>query len=293
MKNNLLNQTLALITISLMIGVISISAINAEIIENKLGIDLLSDNKIVQKLDEGFTNITVYEAWDFLTNTGNGIQIPIDVRYDDEWVTEHIDTPSPENPKHYSIEWLLNETKLLEFMQLYDGKEIILYCQAGCRSLLAAQTLANNGFNGTIYNMLGGIGAWKNAGYPTIWNRAPEIPVITGPTKGKVGVNYPYTLLTTDPDGDDVYYNVSWGCCGNETHFYGPFPSGEEVIINHTYKKKGTFIIKAKASDRYGNESDWATYEVNMPKSKIAASIFFQRLVQNHPFMYAILKLFL
>ena len=32
---------------------------------------------------------------------------------------------------------------------------------------MAANILAENNFNGTIYNMLGGLNEWKNQGYPT------------------------------------------------------------------------------------------------------------------------------
>ena len=54
-------------------------------------------------IGESYTNITVEQAWNFLTNTSNGIQIPIDVRYDNEWAVEHIDTPAPENPRHHCV----------------------------------------------------------------------------------------------------------------------------------------------------------------------------------------------
>jgi rhodanese-related sulfurtransferase len=238
----------------------------------------------------GFTNITVGNAWEFLTNTDNGIQIPVDVRTDDEWKTEHIDTPYPENPIHYPLTDLQNATKLLEFMALYTGMEIIFTCKGGGRSLIASQILVDNGFNGTVYNMLGGITAWKNAGYPTINNRAPNIPVITGPTKGKVGEEYPYSFVATDPDYDNVYYSINWSDDTGEMYI-GPYPSGEEVILNHTWFEKGTYIIKAKASDRYGNESDWGTLEVKMPKSKTEANLLYQRFVQNHPNLLLILQM--
>lgn len=42
---------------------------------------------------DGYTDISVDEAWALLNNASNGIQIPIDVRTDPEWIPEHIDTP--------------------------------------------------------------------------------------------------------------------------------------------------------------------------------------------------------
>ncbi|VVB59215.1 Thiosulfate sulfurtransferase GlpE [uncultured archaeon] len=114
---------------------------------------------------QGYTNITVEQAYNLLTNASNGIQIPIDVRTDSEWTIAHIDTPAPENPQHWPN--LQQGVNLTEFMELYKGKEIILYCRAGVRSKTAANMLVEHHFNGTIYNMIGGIDAWILAGYPT------------------------------------------------------------------------------------------------------------------------------
>ncbi|MCJ7571509.1 MAG: hypothetical protein MUO82_06495, partial [Candidatus Thermoplasmatota archaeon] len=113
------------------------------------------------------TDITVDEAWDLLNDTSNGIQIPIDVRTEEEWKTEHIDTPSPENPIHHDyLEWS-DPTILQEFISTYDGQQIILHCGLGGRSKNAANILVENNFSGIIYNMLGGLKEWKNQGYPT------------------------------------------------------------------------------------------------------------------------------
>lgn len=43
-------------------------------------------------------------------------------------------------------------------------KDVIVYCSNGGRSATASQTLVDNGFS-SVYNMLGGITAWKSAGY--------------------------------------------------------------------------------------------------------------------------------
>jgi rhodanese-related sulfurtransferase len=112
-------------------------------------------------------DITVGEAWNLLSDTSNGIQIPIDVRTEEEWKTEHIDTPSPENPRHHNyLEWS-DPNILQEFISTYDGQQIIVICGVGGRSKIAANILAENNFNGVIYNMLGGLKEWKNQGYPT------------------------------------------------------------------------------------------------------------------------------
>jgi hypothetical protein len=42
------------------------------------------------------------------------------------------------------------------------------------------------------------------------------------------------------------------------------------------------------AEDIYGAESDWATLEVSMPKNKIINP--FERFLEQHPYMFPILK---
>jgi hypothetical protein len=95
-------------------------------------------------------------------------------------------------------------------------------------------------------------------------NTAPNTPEINGTIQGKPRVEYNFTVVTTDPDGDNVYYYIDWG---DETNsgWIGPFPSGEEIAQSHAWSKKGTYTIRCKAKDVSGAESDWSTLEVIMP----------------------------
>ena len=121
----------------------------------------------VNVIVDNLIDITVDEAWDLLNDTSNGIQIPIDVRTEDEWKTEHIDTPYPENPRHHDyFEWS-DSNVFQEFISTYNGQDLIIYCASGGRSKSAANMLVENEFNGLVYNMLGGFNEWKNQGYPT------------------------------------------------------------------------------------------------------------------------------
>lgn len=85
----------------------------------------------------------------------------------------------------------------------------------------------------------------------------PEKPTINGPSSGNIGETYPYTAITTDPDGEQVYYKFSWGD-GTESDWLGPFNSGEGVEESHTWSSRGTFKIKVKAKDINGEESGWS-----------------------------------
>jgi len=46
-------------------------------------------------------------------------------------------------------------------------KQVYVYCHSGTRSARAAKMLAKHGFS-NIENVLGGIEAWKHAGYPVV-----------------------------------------------------------------------------------------------------------------------------
>ncbi len=92
----------------------------------------------------------------------------------------------------------------------------------------------------------------------------PNTPTITGQTSGKTGVTYLYTFVTTDPNGDDVYYFVDWGD-NTSSGWLGPHASGVQSSATHSWSQQGTYTIKVKAKDIYDVESGWATLDVTMP----------------------------
>ena len=87
-----------------------------------------TNSNVTNKFDD-YINLTVEEVWELLNDTSNGIQIPVDVRTDSEWETEHIDTPKPENPKHHLYtDWydevLKNSTPYQETNFTISGGEL-------------------------------------------------------------------------------------------------------------------------------------------------------------------------
>jgi outer membrane protein assembly factor BamB len=98
-------------------------------------------------------------------------------------------------------------------------------------------------------------------------NNPPNKPSISGPNNGKSGESYSYVISATDPDIDDLSYYIEWGD-GSNTDWIGPNPSGDEITVSHAWSFSGTYSIKVKAKDTDGSESNWATLEVTMPKSK-------------------------
>lgn len=123
-------------------------------------------------------------------------------------------------------------------------------------------------------------------------NNPPNIPTIIGPTSGKPGMDYNFTIVTTDPEEDGIYYEIKWGDDWSRVYFT-PFTSGEEIIVNHTWSDKGTYTVKVKARDIYGAESDWGTLEISMSKRKAVNRSFLQfikNLLQNHLRLFPLLR---
>ncbi|KYK31380.1 MAG: hypothetical protein AYK22_02555 [Thermoplasmatales archaeon SG8-52-3] len=98
-------------------------------------------------------------------------------------------------------------------------------------------------------------------------NSPPETPDINGPTIGKPGIELEYTIVSTDPESNDIVYCYDWGDDTGQVCI-GPYPSGEEVIISHTWTENGTYTITVKASDIFGEESGIASIKVKISTSR-------------------------
>jgi len=121
-------------------------------------------------------------------------------------------------------------------------------------------------------------------------NQPPIAPTITGATKGKVKVATSYNFTTIDPDGDEVSYFIDWGD-GTNNSWIGPYLSGDLIPISHSWSKKGTYTIQAKAKDIYGNESDWGELTVTMPCSyNLPIQQFWERLFERFPNAFPLLR---
>jgi hypothetical protein len=125
-------------------------------------------------------------------------------------------------------------------------------------------------------------------------NNPPEAPNIEGTTNGNAGTEYTYTFNSVDPDGDDVYYYITWGD-GYAEVWDGPHASGSDVYIAHTYENEGDFTIEAKSKDIHGDESSWASLSVTMPRAKSISNTFLinilKQISQGFPIIYNILNM--
>lgn len=102
-----------------------------------------------------YTDVTVEQAHALWVG---GIFL-LDVRTPDEFNAERI-----AGAVNIWVEEL--ESRLGELAG-YEHVDILVYCGVGGRSARASGILADHGFD-HVYNMLGGIQAWADAGYPTV-----------------------------------------------------------------------------------------------------------------------------
>jgi hypothetical protein len=116
----------------------------------------------------------------------------------------------------------------------------------------------------------------------------PSTPI--GRTTGKINVEYTYTSITFDPDGDQVYYLWDWGD-GNNSGWLGIYNSGTTCEAKHTWNTKDNYNIKVKAKDIYGKESSWSDpLRITMPYSYKPILRFLELLFERFPHAFPLLQ---
>jgi hypothetical protein len=86
----------------------------------------------------------------------------------------------------------------------------------------------------------------------------PATPTLTGPTIGLINQQYTFTAITTEPDGENVYYYFDWGD-GTNSGWLGPHPPNTQIATEKAWDTSGSFAVRVKARDIYYATSDWST----------------------------------
>jgi len=103
-------------------------------------------------------NITAHQAEEWLKS---GEAVLIDVREPDEFKQEHI--------VYAQSVPLAQVENRIKAMQLPEHRKLIMQCKAGKRGEAACLALIEDeSFSRPVYNIEGGIGAWRDAGFPVI-----------------------------------------------------------------------------------------------------------------------------
>lgn len=82
----------------------------------------------------------------------------------------------------------------------------------------------------------------------------PKAP--SGPISGRPGTAYNYTVSSVDWNEDQMKYTFDWGDGTESITSY--LVSGAKATLNHTWKKAGTYRIRANAIDERGSSSGWS-----------------------------------
>lgn len=108
-----------------------------------------------EETDMPFQNITPEQAQEMIAQGA----LVVDVRQPDEWMRGHI--PQAE---------LIPLDGIYLFGKAIDGqpkdKELILVCEMGQRSVMAAEIALVAGYT-KVYNLMGGMSAWRARRLPT------------------------------------------------------------------------------------------------------------------------------
>lgn len=112
---------------------------------------------------------------------------------------------------------------------------------------------------------------------------------ISGPSVGRINKPYTFNVFAVDPQDDDVYLYVDWGDNTN-TDWEGPYDSGEEIQLVHSFSERKNYTILAKAKDLDGHEGKEQPLIITMPTSYIPFLWFWERFFERFPNAFPILR---
>jgi len=115
------------------------------------------------------------------------------------------------------------------------------------------------------YDATGAWSSWSPSLTINIVDRAPNTPSTpSGPTSGYRNVWYTYSTTATDPDGDNIRYEFEFSgpipTVSFPTGWYASGQTGSLTVMWETTDPLGTYQIRVRAQDVYGEWSNWSPY---------------------------------
>jgi len=90
---------------------------------------------------------------------------------------------------------------------------------------------------------------------------------LDGPNSGNINKICYFNATSIDIDQHEIFYKFDWGD-GLESDWIGPFESGDNCSLSHSWDKQKSYTVKVKAKDTYDIETDWKILEISMPRIK-------------------------
>jgi hypothetical protein len=101
----------------------------------------------------------------------------------------------------------------------------------------------------------------------TLQNQPPSAPTITGGTSAPTDESIPFNFTATDPDNDQIYYEIDWdnnGTVDANTPASSYVNSGTTLSGNRSWPSTGTYTIQARTVDFDNTRSSWTDYSVTI-----------------------------
>ncbi len=96
-------------------------------------------------------------------------------------------------------------------------------------------------------------------------NSAPSDPVISGPISVSVGASNTYSVVASDPEGDNLYYLIDYDSNhGSVDQVLPTVSSGTSENFSKAFAVPGSYTIYAQAVDVNGSASGWSSLGVTV-----------------------------
>jgi parallel beta-helix repeat protein len=124
----------------------------------------------------------------------------------------------------------------------------------------------------------------------------PSIPILTGPKRGRPGEIYEFTIISSDPDGDNLNYLVRWRYPKQEEWFVS-CKSGQIISINRSFDKLKWYQLEAwyhlevwvwDVDEAYGG---WNQTDICIVRARTLYSSLFMRFLEQFPILRHLLRL--
>jgi hypothetical protein len=93
----------------------------------------------------------------------------------------------------------------------------------------------------------------------TLYNFLPQVPATPWGTEFCIhNGTYIFSSISLDQNNESLWYLFDWGD-GNNSGWIGPYSSNCSVNASYSWNTIGTYMIKVKARDEHGYESNWSS----------------------------------